>query len=195
MRRCGEESSILEMMTFTVTARPPFHLDLTVWALRRRPDNATDRWDGRVYRRVLVLQGRPLEIEVIQIASTDRAQLQVTARGVGLGLDAEPQLSAILQGLLGFQIDLEDFYRLAATDARLWALAERFRGLKPPRFPTLFEALVNAIACQQITLTLGIRLLNRLAEAYGPAASDHDGQMHAFPQPGDRLAAAGQVVP
>lgn len=25
---------------------PPFRLDLTVWALRRRPDNLFDRWDG-----------------------------------------------------------------------------------------------------------------------------------------------------
>lgn len=66
------------MMTFTVPARPPFRLDLTVWALRRRTDSATDRWDGRVYRRILALHGGPLEIEVIQIAPPDRAQLQVT---------------------------------------------------------------------------------------------------------------------
>ena len=75
----------MEMMTFTVPARPPFRLDLTVWALRRRPDNAIDRWDGRTYRRVLVLQGRPLEIEVVQIGEPDRAELQVTATGTGLG--------------------------------------------------------------------------------------------------------------
>jgi DNA-3-methyladenine glycosylase II len=81
--------------------------------------------------------------------------------------------------LLGLQVDLEPFYRLAATDVRLSALAERFRGLKPPRFPTLFEALVNAIACQQITLTFGIRLLNRLAERYGLASSlEHGGRRY-----------------
>jgi DNA-3-methyladenine glycosylase II len=61
-------------------------------------------------------------------------------------------------GLLGLQIDLGPFYELAATDLRLSVLADRLRGLKPPRFPTLFEALVNAIACQQITLTFGIRV-------------------------------------
>ena len=43
--------------------------------------------------------------------------------------------------------------------------------VKPPRFPTLFECLVNAIACQQVTLTLGMRLLNQLAEACGPVVS------------------------
>src|SRR6185312_3158643 len=68
---------------------------------------------------------------------------------------------------------------------RLGPLAQRFRGMKPPRFPTVFECLVNAIACQQVTLTLGIRLLNRLAEAFGLAVGDGDPQAHAFPRPED----------
>ena len=44
----------------------PFRLDLTVWALRRRPHNAVDRWDGTSYRRTLVLGGRPVEVSVRQ---------------------------------------------------------------------------------------------------------------------------------
>jgi DNA-3-methyladenine glycosylase II len=138
-----------------------------------------------VYRRTLVLQGNPLEVAVIQTAPPDRAQLQVTATGAGLGPGAEEKLRAIVCGLLGLQIDLGPFYKLAATDLRLSALAERFRGLKPPRFPTLFEALVNAIACQQITLTFGIRVLNRLAERHGPALSTEHGSARAFPRPCD----------
>jgi DNA-3-methyladenine glycosylase II len=175
----------LDALTFTVPARPPFRLDLTVWALRRRPDNAVDRWDGGVYRRTVVLQGRPLEIAVIQTAPPDRAELQVTATGAGLGPGAEGKLRATLCRLLGLRVDLEPFYGLAATDVRLSALAERFRGLKPPRFPTLFEALVNAIACQQITLTFGIRVLNRLAERYGLGLSIEHGPARAFPRPCD----------
>jgi hypothetical protein len=66
-----------------------------------------------------------------------------------------------LERLLGIRIDLTEFYRLAARDGNLGPLAERFRGLKPPRLPTLFEGLVNGIACQQMSLTLGILLLNR----------------------------------
>jgi DNA-3-methyladenine glycosylase II len=179
----------LDRLTFTVPVQSPFRLDLTVWALRRRSANAIDRWDGRVYRRILAFEGGPLELEISQIAPSDQGQLQVTARGAGLGLSAEPRLSAILHGLLGLQIDLEDFYRVATAEVRLRALAKRFRGLKPPRFPTLFEALVNGIACQQLTLTFGIQLLNSLAERYGPARSEGDGPAHAFPRPCDLAAA------
>jgi hypothetical protein len=44
-------------------------------------------------------------------------------------------------------------------------LAMRFRGLKPPRFATVFEGLVNGITCQQLSLTVGIIFLNRLGNA------------------------------
>ena len=42
---------------------------------------------------------------------------------------------------------------------------------------------MSAVACQQISLPLGIRLLNRLAEAYGIAVSRRHASRHAFPRP------------
>ena len=50
-------------------------------------------------------------------------------------------------------------------------------------FPTVFEALVNGVACQQLSLTVGIHLLNRLTAAHGRAASDDPGGARAFPDP------------
>ena len=71
----------MNRVTFLIRAIPPFRLDLTAWALRRRPENIVDRWDGKNYRRVLVLEGRPVEIEVTQIEPPTRPLLQVTTTG------------------------------------------------------------------------------------------------------------------
>ena len=49
--------------------------------------------------------------------------------------------------------------------------------MKPPRFPTVFESMLNAIACQQMSLTVGILLLNRLVENFGLVAAC-DGMAH-----------------
>jgi DNA-3-methyladenine glycosylase II len=87
--------------------------------------------------------------------------------------------------MLGLEVDLEPFYRLAAEDSQLRTLTEGWRGFKPPQFPSIFETLVNAIACQQLTLTLGIHLLNRLAAAFGPAFPGTGQPVHAFPNPRD----------
>jgi len=69
----------------------------------------------------------------------------------------------------------------AASERTLGELAEAFEGLKPPRFPTVFETLVNAFACQQVTLSLGVLLLNRLAEIYGVRVAGSRGPAFAFP--------------
>lgn len=167
----------------------PFRLDLTAWALRRRANNLIDRWDGRVYRRVLVLRDRPVEISVTQEGAPDSARLRVTATGVRLGPRAEPAVRAAAERMLGLHVDLRGFYERAAGHPKLKRLAERFRGVKPPRFPTVFECLVNAFACQQLSLTVGIILLNRLTERYGAAAGGQGGGARAFPQPGDLAVA------
>lgn len=168
---------------FSLEPAPPFQLELTVWALRRRPDNEMDRWDGETYRRVLPLTGKFVEVAVTQMGPPDAPRLQVTVIGARRAPGVESSVTAALDRMLGLRARLSKFYRLAATDRRLWLLAKRFRGLKPPRFPTLFEALTNGIACQQVTLTQGIRLLNRLAATYGAAINGSD--LHAFPQPPD----------
>ena len=62
-------------------------------------------------------------------------------------------------------------------------LAHRFLGLKPPRFPSLFEALLNAFACQQVSLDVGIMLLNRLSATFGVQLDDGHAVFSAFPEP------------
>ncbi|MGH9854360.1 MAG: DNA-3-methyladenine glycosylase 2 [Blastocatellia bacterium] len=180
------------MNTFSLEPLPPFQLEFTVWALRRRPDNAVDSWDGKVYRRVLALKDQLVEVAVTQLGPPDTPRLQVEIPGARLTPAAKSTAVTALNRLLGLQIDLSEFYRLAAQNRRLRRLAERFRGLKPPRFPSLFEALVNAIVCQQITLTFGIQILNGLAENCGVAGNGSD--LHAFPRPSDLAGAAPEKL-
>jgi DNA-3-methyladenine glycosylase II len=149
--------------TFVLRPIPPFRLDLTVWAIRRRPRNLIDRWDGTTYRRVIVIEGRPTELAVRQAGSSAAPSLMVTATPAPRTLLGKRHARSVLDQLLGLRIDLTDWYNTAAGDARLGPLADTFRGMKPPRFPTMFEALVNAFACQQLSLEVGLELLNRLA--------------------------------
>src|SRR6185437_16306399 len=109
--------------------------------------------------------------------------LEVTVSGPRLPDDAPDLARTALERMLGLRVDLAPFYALARGDPRLDALATRFRGLKPPRFPTVFEALVNGIACQQLSLAVGIILLDRLTEHCGRAASE--GGLRAFPRAAD----------
>ncbi len=172
-------------ITFSLRPVPPFRLDLTAWVLRRRPNYEVDRWDGTTYRRLLVLNGKAIKTAVRQTASPHSPRLQITLGSSHLSSDDQAAARKMLERMFGLRNTLDAFYQLAAQDSKLGPLVQRFLGLKPPRYPTVFEALVNGIACQQITLTLGLAILNRLAEAYGPAASEGGNIVHAFPRPKD----------
>ncbi len=177
----------------------PFRLDLTVWVLRRRPHNLMDRWDGETYRRVLLIGDQPVAVAISQSGPPEAPELRVEARGVEPELETEAEtseiLAAILTWMLGLDVDLTEFYRFAAKNPRLQELVHGFRGLKPPRYPSLFEALVNAVACQQISLTVGIHVLNRLTQAFGPPfPGDAEPTAHAFPRPQDLAGLEPQAL-
>ena len=168
----------MKEIDFTLRPVQPFRLDLTVWTLRRRPNNTMDRWEEGIYRRTLVIDAMPVQVAVTQ----QNSALAVTVAGAGLPSRAQAEVTAALDRLLGLRIDLRKFYRLASQETKLHQLARRFLGMKPPRFPSVFEALVNAIACQQLSLTVGITLWNRLTERYGLGSRSED---RAFPRPDD----------
>jgi DNA-3-methyladenine glycosylase II len=156
----------------------PFQLGTTVWALRRRSTNAVDLWDGEIYRRVLTIEGKPVLVDVTQPATV----LDVTLTGEDLSPVVQQTVTAVLERLLGINVDLSEFYAFANRHTRLDQLAAPFTGFKPPRFASVFEGLVNGITCQQLSLGAGIVFLNRLAEHYGLEFSLG---LHAFPRPQD----------
>jgi DNA-3-methyladenine glycosylase II len=188
----------LPELTFRLKPVPPFRLELTVWVLRRRPHNLMDRWENETYRRVLLVGEQPLAVAVSQSGPPEAPELRVEACCVEPELEVESEigyiLAALLTRMLGLDIDLQEFYRFADHDPRVQALVRRFRGVKPPRYPTVFEALVNAIACQQISLTVGIHVLNRLTQAFGTPFKDEAGAAHAFPQPRDLAGLEPQAL-
>ena len=171
---------------------PPFRLDLTVWALRRRARNQIDRWDGTTYRRVILLSGRPTELAVRQEGSATGPRLIVTATPPLRTTSERRLVRSVVDRLLGLRIDLCEWYRMAEGHRRLRTLADRFRGMKPPRFPTVFETLVNAFACQQLSLVVGLELLNRLAAVCDVRREIGERAQYAFPAARDvaRVAAA-----
>lgn len=182
-----DENNFKYLRSFSFTIKPvaPFRLDLTVWALRRRANNIVDRWDGKTYGRLLALDGQAVDVSVTQVGPPGDPELKIEASCAGLLPVVKPTLVTTVERMLGTGRNLPEFYVLASGDAQLAQLAARFRGLKPPRFPTLFEALVNGIACQQITLTLGILLLNKLASNYGLSIQKESTTDYAFPRPED----------
>jgi hypothetical protein len=114
--RSLKTESVLVVASFTLCPLAPYRLDLTVWVLRRLPINRMDLWDGRTYRRVLALDSSPVDVEVTQVAAQS-PELLVTVRGGRLAATRRQRIEALLDKMLGLNIDLSPFYRLVGSAA------------------------------------------------------------------------------
>ena len=83
---------------------------------------------------------------------------------------------------LDLQRDLRPFYRMAAGDALLQSLAERYAGLRLIGIPDLLEALCWAIIGQQINLQFAYTLKARLVALCGTRLTDGDQHFWLFPE-------------
>jgi len=105
--------------SFTIDVRPPFRLDLTVWALRRRSVNETDQWDGNAYRRTIHVGETPVGLAVTQVGRPEAPKLSVRVSGDARHARAEAAARRALGHLLGLDLDLTAFYAVAAAEPPL----------------------------------------------------------------------------
>ncbi|VVC75386.1 DNA-3-methyladenine glycosylase [Aquicella siphonis] len=169
--------------SFILAPVSPFRLDYTVWALRRISKNLIDRWDGNEYTRLFVIQNKPVKVVVKQCGTPDDSVIDVSVNKK-INQELKNELAEILEMMLGLKQDLRNFYRISKKDEYLNSLVNQFKGFKPPRFPTVFEALVNAISCQQISFEAGLQIQNRLIQKIGIQIAEDNNLFYAFPDPG-----------
>lgn len=80
-------------------------------------------------------------------------------------------------------LDLEPFYRLAASDPALSKLTAHFRGMRIPQAAGVYETLISAILEQQINLSFAHQVKLALIEKYGRSIEFEGGRYHTFPAP------------
>jgi DNA-3-methyladenine glycosylase II len=77
-------------------------------------------------------------------------------------------------------------------DKTLAGLMERMQGLKSPAPPTVFEALIDSIVEQQISLNVAEGIERRLIKAFGGKLKLDGNVFFAFPTPKDLVAASAK---
>jgi DNA-3-methyladenine glycosylase II len=85
--------------------------------------------------------------------------------------------------LLNLDLDLKPFYRLAQGDIVLSGIVKKLRGLKSPLTSTPFEALVDSIIEQQISLKVAHSLQGKVIKSFGDRLNVKGESYYAFPTP------------
>jgi DNA-3-methyladenine glycosylase II len=164
-------------MTTRVAVRTPFRLDMTANVLRRLSTNVVDHFDDGIYRRLI---GERAGAALLAIEQTSPDELSVTLTGDGA---ARYDPTVLVRRLFGIDVDLTPFYRAAEKVPWLKPLVRGARGVKPPRYPSVWEACVNAIVYQQVSIHAAGAILRRVIERYSEAVPVNSANLYAFPGP------------
>ncbi len=154
-------------------------------ALRRLASNVVDVVDDGTYYRA-VTDGEATALLAVRAAGPSAIELRAT----GSDLD---RWAPTVERLLGTAADLTQWYRRSGSIAWLRPIAVALRGLKPPRYPSLWEACAHAIVFQQISIHAAASIMRRAVERLGDAATAGGVRCIAFPAP-DRWLGAGDAT-
>ena len=163
-----------------VAVAVPYRLDLTVSVLRRLSTNVVD---------VLTREGEYVHAFggahgpiIARVAQVRPDALTIAIEGEARAAAEHPQVLALVGRMLGIDRDIAHFTRAAKAIRWLSPLARRMRGVKPPRYPTLWEAVVNAIAFQQVSLQAASTIVRRLIVALGTPLKHEGTPLYLFPR-------------
>jgi DNA-3-methyladenine glycosylase II len=142
-----------------------------------------DYFEEGEYRRVADVGGHLVLYGVREEIERGKSTLQV--RVLAGAADETLRRAVVTQaaGQFSTDLDLTPFYELAKADPVLSYLCERFRGMRIPQTPTVFETLISAILEQQVNLGFAHQVKKALIETYGGYLNFEGRRYNAFPEP------------
>ncbi|HUK38724.1 MAG TPA: DNA-3-methyladenine glycosylase [Methanomicrobiales archaeon] len=165
---------------------PPFDFDLSASIFSGGDPDIRSYRDG-AFRQALRLGGGIVLVTVTSEGTVDKPLVRVGVRPGPVGTGVTEAAGAAVSKLFNLDLDLAPFTEAVKGDPVMSALARRLRGLKSPRTATLFEALVDSIVEQQISLAAAHGIERRVVRTFGDTVAWEGTTYHAFPSP-ERLA-------
>ncbi len=149
--------------------------------LQRRPNNLIDMWEEQRYLRVFPTATGAILAVVGNHGTIDKPDLRYSLRPVSRSTHILRRVDGVLRKILGLDVDPAPLQRLAEAEPRLRPTAAALRGMRPPRFASLFETFVNVVPFQQVSLEAGVAIVTRLIKRFGRAVEPDGRCLHMFP--------------
>lgn len=168
---------------------PPYDFELSA-AIFSRGDPQFRNFEDGVFRQALRIDGA-----VAVVAVRSRGTVEAPALDVEVISNSElsrgelARARKLMTRMFNLDMDLGPFYEHSKGDPVMSRIVARLYGLKSPTTPTVFEALVDSIVEQQISLVAAHSMQNRLIRKFGDSVTLNGEKSYLFPTP-ERLASA-----
>jgi DNA-3-methyladenine glycosylase II len=172
--------------TLVIDPVPPFDFDLSA-SIFSGGDPQIRSYRGGSFRQAIRINSRLILVTVTSNGTVDHPELQVRVAPGPILPEVLKGAGRVVTSLFNLDLDLSQFTAAVKDDPVMSAIAWRLRGLKPPKTATVFEALVDSIIEQQISLAAAHSIEKRVVRTFGDTFVWEGGEYYAFPTPG-RLA-------
>ena len=180
--------------TIMVQALAPFSFDLTA-QIFRNGDKQIRTYRKGVFSQVLRLNSQLALVKVTSSGTIEQPKLAVELKTNNPITDEDKQKALeTIKFIFNLDSDLGSFYNEIKNDRTMRSISRRLYGLKNPTTPTVFEALVDSIVEQQISIKVATALEEKLAKKLGDRLTLDSETYFAFPTPQALASASVEMI-
>ena len=161
-------------------AAAPFHLEATVRILQRRPSSHEVWEQNRWWHAFSTTDGLVLTA-VENRGSIDAPDVRLSFLAGSPTAGTRHTLEQTVRKMLGLDLDPAPLHVAAMRLRSLRPTALALRGMRPPRFATLFDTFGSVVPFQQLSLEAGAAIVGRLVHRFGARITYGERQFTAFP--------------
>jgi DNA-3-methyladenine glycosylase II len=171
----------------TIAALPPFRFDLSSKIFANGDKQIRNYENGRFWQ-IIRVNGKLVLAVVESIGAVDKPKLAVELKSDSAITEEDTKKAEVMvTTLFSLDLDLKPFYETVKDDKIMAHLTRELWGLKIPTTPTVFEALVDSIVEQQISLKVANSIENKIIKKFGDTLNLERTFYFAYPTP-QRLA-------
>lgn len=173
------------MFTEQLTLKPvaPFNFELSS-KIFSDGDEQIRKYANGEFVQVLQLNGKLALLILVSTGTTEAPELRVELQSnQKLTEEEKKQAAKIITNLFNLNLDLKPFYDTVKKDPTLSRMLKELFGLRSPTTQTVYEALVDSIIEQQISLRVAIGMERKMIKEFGEPISLPEKTYYAYPSP------------
>jgi DNA-3-methyladenine glycosylase II len=178
----------------TIAASAPFNFELSA-EIFADGDEQIRTYEKRRFRQTIRVDGKLILATVESVGTVDKPKLSAELKSDReLTQEDKKKVEEAINVLFNLSFDLSPFYEEAKKDKVMACLTQKLRGLKSSTTQTVFEALVDSIIEQQISLKVANAMEKKLIRKFGDALSLEGEVYFAYPTPQTLASASSEEL-
>jgi DNA-3-methyladenine glycosylase II len=177
-----------------IAALPPFSFDLSA-EIFANGDKQIRSYEKGLFWQVVRVNGKLILATVESVGIGDKPKLCAELKSDReLTQEDKKKAEEAISVLFNLNFDLAPFYEEVKKDKVLACLTQKLKGLKSPTTQTVFEALVDSIVEQQISLKVANGMEKKLIKKFGDALGLEGEVYYTYPTPPKLASASSEAL-